>query len=612
MIQRLLCLLAAWSAASCIDASAAEAQRSVMVSMRDGAVLSTDLFFPPKGEGPWPVVLLRTAYGKNEVFANDRLLPRLVDAGFVVAIQDVRGRYESTGRFQPGRNNRVDGYDTVTWLAKQHWSTGKIGSAGCSFLGEMQLTLAAARHPNHVAAFPMAAATGYYTPGRAWMSFDGGVLELAQTAGWFFNNGSEVYYGPPGWMDRGEWFRSPAAKLFRQDPAIDQSQYGEVLRWLPTVDALAGRGLPPNEYHLFASSEPDGEYFRSMDFATQADRFDVPAIFVDSWYDYGVAETLQLFELFRKNAISRRAADNQFLILAPSTHCGYGNATADTIIGERPLGDARIDLEELQLRWFDYWLKGNGTAFSGIPRVQYYVMGRNEWRQADSWPIPGTKHVSWYLGSGGNANTRDGDGVLSLQAPRSTAVDRFDYDPADPVPTLGGQTCCSGLEKGEGAYDQSGNELRRDILVYTSEPLTEGIEVTGTLEAVLCVESSAPDTDFTAKLVDVYPDGRAFNVQEGALRMRYRQGLSQDLRMKAGEVYEMRIDLHATSNYFDRGHRVRLEISSSNFPRWERNLNTGGRNFDERTWVVANNAVHHGPGCPSRIVLPVVAHARPQ
>ena len=601
----LVSLAMAWAA----DAAPPRVERSVMVPARDGTQLSTDLYFPADGQGPWPVVLLRTAYSKNDVYANDKLLPRLVASGMVVAIQDVRGRYESTGRFRPGRNNRVDGYDTVSWLATQKWSTGRIGSAGCSFLGEMQLTLAAARHPNHVAAFPMASASGYYTPGRAWMSFDGGVFELAQTAGWFFTSGSEIFYGPPDWTDRGEWFRSPAAKSFRQAPEVDQTHYGEMLASLPVADALEGRGVAPNEYRLFATNEPDAEYFRSMDFATQLDSYDVPAVFVDSWYDYGVAETLQLYSLFQKNAASRRAANNQFLVLAPSTHCGYGNASANTVIGERPLGDARIDLESLQLRWFDYWLKGNGEAFKGIPRVQYYLMGKNQWRQADAWPIPGTRRVNWYLGSAGSANGRTGDGQLSTHAPQRAAADHYLYDPAAPVPTLGGQTCCTGLEKGEGAYDQSANELRPDVLVYSSEVLKEGIEVTGTLEVVLYVESSAPDTDFTAKLVDVYPDGRAFNVQEGALRMRYREGFARNLRMKPGEIYEIHLDLHATSNYFRPGHRIRLDVSSSNFPRWDRNLNTGGRNFDERSWTAANNTVHHGPHYAARIVLPVVPAA---
>jgi len=610
-VSSMLFFLALLLAAGPVDASAMRVERSVMVPMRDGTVLSTDLYFPNDGPGHWPAVLLRTAYSKNDVFDNDQLLPRLVAAGFVVAIQDVRGRYESTGRFRPGRNNRVDGYDTVSWLTQQEWSSGKVGSAGCSFLGEMQLTLAAARHPNHIAAFPMASASGYYVPGRAWMSFDGGVFELAQTAGWFFTSGSEVFYGPPEWLDRGDWFRSPAARLFRQAPTIDQSGYGEMLSSLPIAEALSNRGIPPNEYALFATSEPDAEYFRSMDFAQQDDTFDVPAVFVDSWYDYGVAETLQLFKLFQKNAQSHRSRNNQFLIVAPSTHCGYGNASANTVIGERPLGDARIDLDGLQLRWFDYWLKGDGDAFRGIPRVQYYLMGKNEWRQADDWPIPGTRRQDWYLGGAGGANSRLGDGMLAKRVPDHEQADRFTYDPADPVPTLGGQTCCTGLEKGEGAYDQSGNELRRDVLVYTSSPLARGIEVTGTLEVVLYVESSAPDTDFTAKLVDVYPDGRAFNVQDGALRMRYREGFSKSLLMKPGEIYEIHLDLHATSNYFDKGHRVRLEISSSNFPRWDRNLNTGGRNFDERAWAAANNVVHHGPRYPSRIILPVVAHGQP-
>jgi hypothetical protein len=607
----LLCLFALFLPPPQAGASTVRVERSVMLPMRDGVRLSTDLYFPADSPDKLPAVLLRTAYSKNDMFEKDKLLPRLVAAGFVVVIQDVRGRYESEGRFQPGRNNRNDGYDTVTWLATQEWSNRKVGSAGCSFLGEMQLTLAAARHPNHVAAFPMAAASGYYTPGRAWMSFDGGVFELAQTAGWFFSSGSEVFYGPPPWLDRGDWFRSPAARLFRQAPELDYSGYGEMMSSLPIADALSGRGLPPNEYRMFATNEPDAEYFRSMDFATKDDTFDVPAVFVDSWYDYGVAETLQLFKLFQKNASSGRARANQFLIVAPSTHCGYGNASAETVIGERPLGDARIALDELQLRWFDYWLKGDGDAFRGIPRVQYYLMGKNEWREADDWPIPGTRRQNWYLGSAGGANSRLGNGTLAPYNPRGRQVDRFVYDPASPVPTLGGQTCCTGLEKGEGAYDQSNSEMRRDVLVYTSNPLTQGMEVTGTLEVVLYVESSTSDTDFTAKLVDVYPDGRAYNIQEGAMRMRYREGFSRNLRMKQDEVYEIHLDLHATSNYFGPGHRIRLEVSSSNFPRWDRNLNTGGSNFDESDWVATHNSVHHGPGYPSRVVLPVVEPGNP-
>jgi putative CocE/NonD family hydrolase len=247
------------------------------------------------------------------------------------------------------------------------------------------------------------------------------------------------------------------------------------------------------------------------------------------------------------------------------------------------------------------------NGITDMPKVQYFLMGKNEWRSSDVWPLAGTKYKKFYLHSSGRANSRYGDGVISDTGPDSEQpADTFIYDPATPVPSLGGQACCTGLDSGAGAYDQSEIEMRHDVLVYTSDVLEEGLNVTGPLEVVLYVSSSARDTDFMAKLVDVYPDGRAFNVQEGALRMRYREGFSKDLRMNEGEVYEARLDLHATANYFGPGHRVRLEVSSSSFPRFDRNLNTGGNNYDESEWVIAENAVHHSPAYPSHLLLPVI------
>jgi putative CocE/NonD family hydrolase len=294
------------------------------------------------------------------------------------------------------------------------------------------------------------------------------------------------------------------------------------------------------------------------------------------------------------------------MIIAPSTHCGYYSATEHTIIGERDLGDARIDLFDIQLRWYDHWLKGIDNGVTDMPRVRYYLMGKNEWKSADAWPLPDTSFRKFHLHSDGRANSRHGDGKLSAPAPGDEPADRFTYDPATPVPSLGGQACCTGTAEGAGGYDQSTAEMRQDVLVYTSDPLEKGLEVTGPLEVVLYVASSAKDTDFTAKLVDVYPDGRAFNVQEGAQRMRYREGFAKNLRMKKGEVYEIHIDLHATSNYFGPGHRIRIDVSSSNFPRWDRNLNTGGNNYDETEWVTAENTVHHSKRYPSHLILPVI------
>jgi predicted acyl esterase len=546
-------------------------ETGVMVAMRDGVRLATDLYFPAGIEGKLPVILWRSIYDRRGAYDREPGLKELVANGYVAAIQDTRGRGESEGEFTPSVGDRQDGYDTVSWLVRQPWSNGKVGSAGCSSLGESQLLLAAARHPNHVTAIPQAAASALNVRGRPWASFDGGAFELAQTAGWFSVDGSGVDHAT-----------------------------------LPVVDILKKTGRPPSHYEKFAASSPEAPYFMGLEWIRPADRLDVPALFFDSWYDYGPAETLELFNRMRAQSPSAVARDNQFVIIAPGTHCGYEAATGRTIVGERDLGDARLDVMGLKLRWYDHWLKGVDNGVTDRPKVQYYLMGANRWQSADGWPIPGTRYEKLYLTSGGRANSLAGDGRLSFALPAGDHVDTFVYDPADPVPSLGGHSCCTGTDTEAGSYDQTKIEIRDDVLVYTSAPLEKGLEVTGPLEVVLQVSSSASDTDFTAKLVDVYPDGRAFNVQEGALRMRYRGGFDENLRMAPGEVYQVRLDLHVTSNYFGPGHRIRLEISSSNFPRWDRNLNTGGSNYDETEFIVARNAVYHGPDRLSYVVLPIV------
>jgi len=580
--------------------------KSNMVPMRDGTLLSTDLYIPVGAGDKLPVILLRTVYSKNPVFNESPPLQILLQRGYAIAVQDIRGRYESEGEYIVATGRREDGYDTLEWLIARDWSNGKVATAGCSYLGETQVVLAAAKHPAHVTSIPMSPASGYYAPGRAWESFDGGVFELGQTAGWFAGNGTQVFYGPPAWVDRQEWFQSPQAKLFSQSPKIDFAKYLPFLNTLPTFDILQRAKLPPSEYGQFAINLPDADYFRSMDFVQSSDTVDVPMLFMDSWYDYGAAETLAMFNQFQEKGLSKRTRDNQFIIIGPGTHCGYPYATEHTFVGERDLGDARLDFWGIQMKWYDYWLKGIDNGITDMPKVQYYLMGKNEWRSAGQWPLKDTMYTKLYLDSGGNANSRLGDGILRFELPQNDAVDEFVYDPATPVPSLGGHSCCTGTDTEAGGYDQSDIEMRNDILVYTSDVLEEGIEVTGPLEVVLQVSSSAVDTDFTAKLVDVYPDGKAFNVQEGALRMRYREGLDKKVLMKPGEVYEARLDLHVSSNYFAAGHRIRLEVSSSNFPRWQRNLNTGGNIFDETEWQAATNRVYHSKEKRSYVVLPVI------
>jgi len=289
-------------------------------------------------------------------------------------------------------------------------------------------------------------------------------------------------------------------------------------------------------------------------------------------------------------------------------HCGFTRATENTLVGERSVGDARLNYDEQIYDWFDFWLKGEETGFfENTPKVQYYTMGSNEWNSSDVWPPKDVVMTSYYLHSNGNANSLYGDGVLSTDPPaQSDMPDSFVYDPMNPVRSLGGNVCCLGNAVDAGSFDQKGLETRHDILVYTSEPLEIGTEVTGSIETTLYVSSDAKDTDFTIKLIDVYPDGTAYNLDETIQRVRYREGYDKEVFMEDGKVYKVELTPMSTSNYFKKGHRIRVEISSSNFPRFARNLNTGGNNYDESEGVVANNKVHHSKQYPSQISLPII------
>lgn len=575
-------------------------EKSVMVPMRDGVKLSTDLYFPERAGEKLPVVLVRTPYNKN-VDGRNALAVRFAEQGYAVAVQDVRGKFESDGEYVVSAADTNDGYDSVSWLAAQSWSTGKIGTYGCSYRGENQVEMAKLRHPNHTAMIPQAAGGSF----RYFGSVTGGAFELAANADWFLSNGAKVRPKLPADAPRADFLR--AASHFSLAPVSRQVDWTRVWRTLPLVRMLETLGAPPTDFEGFASHGPGDPYWDQFGYIKTSDRFDTPALFVDSYMDYGGADTLGLFNLMRRNGESSRARDNQFVVLAPTTHCVFETATAETIVGERNVGDARFDYFGTYLKWFDYWLRGIDNGATRAPKVQVYVMGKSEWRTADEWPLPGTQFTRYYLRSGGAANGRFGDGTLSLVRPGADPPDHFVYDPATPVPSKGGPDFGSSLpESPPGSWDQSDVEMRHDVLVYTTPPLEKALEVTGPIQAVLYVSSSARDTDFTAKLVDVYPDGKAYNVQEGILRARYRDGFNRTVLMKPGEVYEVKIDLQVTSNYFAPGHRIRLEISSSSFPRFDRNLNTGGHNYDETAWVVATNTVHHTSRHPSHVLLPIV------
>jgi hypothetical protein len=332
----------------------------------------------------------------------------------------------------------------------------------------------------------------------------------------------------------------------------------------------------------------------------------VPGLYFMSWYDVSVGPNLALFNQVRKTA-RPDVADKQYAVIAPTLHCAYKRATENTVVGERSVGDARYDYDALTYGWFDHFLKGDSNGLlDTLPRVRYFTMGINRWQTADSWPPKGAQPLSYYLTSGGKANTLNGDGALSATPPATDKADGFVYDPKEPVPSYGGNVCCTGNAVQGGAFDQRKMEERPDILVYSSEPLKEGMEVSGPIELTLYVSSDVKDTDFTVKVLDVYPDGRAYNLDETIQRVRYREGYDKLVWMEPGKVYKVTLGPMTTSNYFEAGHRIRIEVSSSNFPRFDRNLNTGGRNWDEVQGVVAHNMVHHSKQYPSSLKITVV------
>ena len=597
-------------------------EKSVLVPMRDGVRLSTDIYSPVGVEGPLPVVLIRLPYNKNTYLnmrkPGDRQALFQSDAyyfaghGYRVVVQDMRGRHESEGEYRVSASNRNDGYDMLEWLSNQPWTNGRIGTYGCSYLGENQIQQAAERHPNHTAAIPQAAGGGYIGTGRPFGARDGGVPELATGLGWFWAVGANAYWRrPPGLGD--EEFRT-YAEQYESWPKPPELDFREAFGHLPVIDIFDRYGGARTDFEDFFSKSLADPYWDSIRYADRDDRFDVPALHVNSWYDGVVNETLELFNLFRTNAQSARARDNQFAIVSPTRHCAseFEPGWEDAVVGEMPVGDISKDYFRIYLDWFDHWLKGVDNGVTDMPKLQYYAMGAKQWRNADGWPLPGTEFRKYYLTSEGDAADPQGTGELVTETPTAvSSSDRFTYDPADPAPSVGGPICCISREAAPaGAYDQSEVGRRPDVLVYRTGPLEEDLEITGPLTATLYVSSSAKDTDFTVKLIDMHPDGKRYNIQEGILRARFREGFEREVFMEPGGIYRLDIDLHATGNVFLEGHRIGLHVSSSNFPRFVRNLNTGGRNFDESEWVVAENSVHHSRNHPSHLTLPVVPDSR--
>lgn len=587
--------------------------QKVMMPMRDGIRLATDIY-RPKGNQKVPIVFSKTPYQFN-TWVDGRMTTRTmeeaynaVSRGYAYVVQNERGRYFSEGEWDILGAPLTDGYDAFTWMAKQPWSNGKIGVIGCSSTAEWQMAVASQNHPALAAMVAQGFGAGVGRVGKFMEQgnwYRGGAQQMLFTA-WLYGTQNDKF--KPSFpkniqqkdLQRLQRFYDMSAEMPRVDWSVG-------LRHLPVQDIIKNAKGQEGVYEDMIRRKPnDPQWFKGGLYHDNMP-LNVPAYWFVSWYDVSSAPNIALFNHVRKTARDKATADNQYLVIAPVLHCSYKRATENTIVGERSLGDARLNYDELTWGWFDMLLKGEKNDFKEKnPRVRYYTMGSNKWQQAESFPPPNTEMQTFYLTSGGKANTGNGDGELSNTPAKEDKPDAFTYDPMNPVPSYGGNVCCTGNAVQGGSFDQSKMELRDDILVYTSDELKEGIEVSGFIESTLFVSSTGPDTDITIKLIDVHPDGKAYNLDETIQRLRYREGYDKEVFMEKGKVYKVDLTPMVTSNFFAAGHRIRIEVSSSNFPRFERNMNTGGNNYDEATGIKVENKIHHSAQYPSLIKLPVV------
>ncbi len=588
--------------------------QKVMMPMRDGIRLATDIY-RPKTAQPVPIIFSRTPYNFNSWGDGERRTRtarrayEAVKRGYAYVVQNERGRYFSEGEWDILGTPLTDGYDAFSWMKDQPWSNGRIGLIGCSSTAEWQMAVAALDHPSLAAMVPQAFGAGvgrvgeYYEQGN-W--YRGGAEQLLFFA-WLYGVEHDKFKPriPQGATQEDLIRISRYYDLAPENPRVDMSV---ALTHLPIQDILKNIEGKKEIFDKMVRRTPNHEDWYKGGLYHDNMEIPVPSFWFASWYDVSISPNLALFNHVRNNAKDPEVRDNQYLVIAPTLHCAYTRATENTIVGERSVGDARLNYDEQIYAWFDLWLKGIKNDFKEkTPRVQYYTMGLNKWQAAETWPPEKAENTTFYLSSEGNANSLNGDGVLLLnKADQRDLPDSFTYDPMNPVKSYGGNVCCTGNAVRGGSFDQQAMETRNDILVYTSDPLEEGIEVSGFIESTLFVSSDAKDTDFTIKLIDVYPDGRAYNLDETIQRARYREGYDKEVFMKEGQVYELKMTPMATSNYFKKGHRIRIEVSSSNFPRFARNLNTGGKNYDESEGVIAHNTIHHSETHPSRIVIPIV------
>src|SRR5580704_5683830 len=562
-------------------------QNGAPMKTRDGVTLRADIY-RPKDDGKFPVILMRTPYDKSVGWAASPAY-QIAGHGYVVVVQDVRGRYTSEGEFYPFRHESDDGYDAVEWAAALPSSNGKVGMMGGSYVGATQM-LAAIVHPPHLAGIcPVVTASNYHDN---W-TYQGGALEQ-----WFDQNWTTQLATNTLWRliakDTNALLGAPTLPLTHY-PAFNYAA-------LPAgADSTAQ--LAP--YYLDWLAHPDYDaYWKQWSIEEHFSDIQIPALHIGGWYDIFLTGTLRNYMGIKAHGGTDAARNGQRLLVQIGGHAGFGPHIGDMDFGPEA---SKFPGVEVILAWYDYLFKGAQNDFSDAGKpVHIFVMGENAYHTESDWPLPESKVTRYYLHSDGAANSLRGDGGLSVTPPKKETADKFTYDPANPVPTIGGSLCCDQKHYEPGPRDQRAAENRNDVLVYSTKPLTEDMEVTGPVTLELWAKSSAVDTDFTAKLADVSPTGFAMNLTDGILRMRYRDSQLKPEMMNPDQVYKITVDLWATSNVFKKGHILRLEVSSSNFPRFDRNLNTGAEQATSRDFISATNSILHDAEHPSALLIPVI------
>ncbi len=560
------------------------------IEMRDGVTLYADIYRPDV-EGECPVILQRTPYDKRTAAAVNILTT--VENGYAVIVQDVRGRYRSGGAFDTFVNEADDGYDTIEWIAEQAWCDGKVGMVGGSYVGATQWLAASSKPPHLTAIFPRVTASDYH---EGW-TYQGGVFQLGFNVSW----GIRLAAGNADHLGRELGLSDQrVTELASTVDDIDSAF------WVLPIDQQPYMSAQTSPYFFDWLNHPaDDGFWSRIRIEDRHDDIETPAYNLGGWYDIFLMGTLRNYINMRENGGSEKAARGQKLIIGPWSHSTIGQSVVGDEDFKHQATASGVDLDLLTLRWYDYWLKGEDNGIIDEPPVKIFVMGENVWRDEAEWPLERAERTRFYLHSDGRAHSPSEHGVLSVEAPDEERPDVFLYDPQAPVSTLGGPLCCGGDPLPDGPKNHAEKEERADILVYSTPELEEAVEVTGPVTVSLWASTSAADTDFTGMLLDVRPCGCAVNLADGIVRARYQDSRKRPQHIDPNLPKRFDIDLVATSNVFKKGHRIRLEISSSNFPRFARNLNTGLW-ADSDQIAVATNTVFHDARHDSYLELDIV------